>query len=90
MPPDTFPRKVPGLLETPTGRECLVMDAAGRELMVLNRTAVLVFSLCNGVHSPGAIAEVLREIHPDAPAAEVEVDVRDCLSAFAANGLIEV
>ena len=83
QPSGAYPRKAAGLTETPTGRECLVMDAAGRELMVLNRTAMLVFSLCNGVHSPEAIAAVLKEIHPDAPAAQVAEDVRDCLAAFA-------
>ena len=89
QPSGAYPRKAAGLTETPTGRECLVMDAAGRELMVLNPTAVLVFSLCNGVHSPESIGGVLREIHPEVPAAQVAGDVRDCLAAFAANGLIE-
>ena len=89
MIPEPCPRKTPGLVETPTGHECLVMDAAGRELMVLNRTAVLVFSLCNGVHRPAGIVAVLQEIYPEISAAQVEADVRECLEAFAVNGLIE-
>ena len=88
MPP-SLPRKTAGLQETSSGTDLLVTDPTGRELLVLNREATLVFSLCNGAHDEAQIAEVLAEIHPEVPPGQVLEDVRTCLEQFRRAGLLE-
>lgn len=77
------PRTVEGLEIRAAGDETLVHDPAAARVHVLNATAGLVLSLCDGTRTPAAIAAALRERLVDAPPADVvERDVATVLDRF--------
>ena len=85
---ETTPQKRPGLTENLTGQELFIYDAGGQELTVLNRTALLIWSLCDGSHPVAEMIPVLAAIHPDAPPDRLREDLLACLTSFAESGLL--
>lgn len=77
------PQAVAGLEIRPAGDETLVHDPAAGRVHVLNATAGLVLSLCDGTRTRAAIASALRERLVDAPSADVvDHDVATVLDRF--------
>lgn len=77
------PRTVEGLEIRAAGDETLVHDPAAGRVHVLNATAGLVLSLCDGTRTRAAIASALREQLVDAPPGDaVERDVAAVLDRF--------
>jgi hypothetical protein len=89
MDSDHTPRKRSGLTENLTGRELFVYDADGLELTVLNRSALMIWSLCDGTHTLDDMLPVLAGIYPDAPPHRLRDDTITCLQSFAGNQLLE-
>jgi hypothetical protein len=64
----------------------IVYDTTRDRVHYLNATASVVFTLCDGQHSPEAMAAELAtlfEVDPPHP------EVADCLANFAAEGLLQ-
>ena len=73
------PNKRSDLTENLSGGELFIYDDEGSELTVLNTTALFIWSLCDGDHSPKEITEVLADIYPDAPADQLRNDIEGTL-----------
>ena len=89
MDPDPTPRQRPGLTQNLTGHELFIYDASGQELTVLNRSALMIWSLCDGTHTLPQMLDVLSDIYSDVEPGDLEKDVNRCLDAFTEKGLIE-
>jgi len=83
------PTKKNGLTEHLTGSELFIYDESGRELSVLNRSALFIWSLCDGRHDPDAIRSVLAEIYAEVDETTIRTDVEECLTSLQEAGLIE-
>ncbi len=64
----------------------IVYDATRDRVHYLNATASVVFTLCDGEHSPDAMADELASLFGVDPP---HPDVADCLANFAAEGLLQ-
>jgi hypothetical protein len=82
-------QKRAGIREHLAGDELFLYDAQGEELTVLNKTALLIWSLCDGAHSDEEIRTLLAEIYPEAPPETVAADVDSTLQSFRDQGLLE-
>jgi len=72
------------------GPEWVIYDPRTRLLHVLNTTAALVWSFCDGSRSPEEIARELTDVLSDLPSESLVVDeVRGVLDAFRNEGLLE-
>jgi hypothetical protein len=73
----------------PLAREWVLYDPISRQLHVLNVTAALVWSHCDGAHDLPALVDAVRANVEDAPEAPiVEAHVLDALGTFAKEGLL--
>ena len=69
--------------------EWVLYDPRSRQLHVLNVTAALVWSLCDGATDLDGMVGAVRETLKDAPPeAEVRRDVEEALGSFAAEDLL--
>lgn len=71
------------------GSEWVLFDAARARAHVLNLTAALVWTYCDGAHAPPAIAEILARELADAEPERIREDVEGVLRRFAGEGLLE-
>ncbi|HMO52705.1 MAG TPA: PqqD family peptide modification chaperone [Kiritimatiellia bacterium] len=83
------PKKRTGLNEKIIGRECYITTMDGSSLTVLNPTALLIWSLCDGEHSMSEIQAILAELYPDQAADRLQTDMERSLDDFRARGLLE-
>ena len=73
----------------PLAGEWVVFDPDGRRLHVMNLTAALVWSFCDGRRSREEIVREVREAFPEPPdRAAVESDVIEALRAFRSKDLL--
>ena len=63
------PRHAPGYRLEQLDGEVLLAHPATTRTIYLNETAVLIWRLCDGRHTPAEITELLQEAYPDAAAA---------------------
>ena len=65
----------------------VIYQQEGDRVHYLNRTAVLVFELCDGTVAASQIPDLLKDAYglPDAPTSEVE----QCLTRFHGEGLLQ-
>lgn len=83
------PRSRPGLVFRELAEEWVLFDPDARLLHVMNLTAALVWSHCDGEHTTGEIVRAVAEAYDDPPAdGRLEDDVREALEAFARKGLL--
>ena len=64
----------------------IVYDSTRDRVHYLNATASVVFTLCDGEHSPDAMADELATLFGVDPP---QPEVADCLANFAAEGLLQ-
>lgn len=76
------------LLVTDLDDELLVYDATTKQVHVLNATAKLIWSLCDGDHTTKEIAETIRQEFAVAAGIDLHEDVRRMLEGFRENGLV--
>lgn len=73
----------------PLAGEWVVFDPGGRRLHVMNLTAALVWSFCDGARSRDEIVREVRQAFPEPPDREsVERDVDEALATFGEKGLL--
>lgn len=70
------------------GSEWVLFDPGTDRAHVLNPTAAIIWSFCDGDHDPGAIVEAIVSEVPSADPAQVRRDVGVALRRFAAEGLL--
>ena len=80
--------KRPELREALVGNELFIYSESGEELLVLNRTALFVWSLCDD-HDDDEMMTVLEELFPEAGRTRLAEDVRQSLDLFVREGLVE-
>ena len=88
MTTDQCPRRHPKASFRPMGDEGgLVVLPNEHEVKVLNPVGIKVFSMLDGSHSEGQIAEAVAEEF-DVPVAEATDDVRAFLGELRRNGML--
>ena len=83
------PVKKKGLTENLAGSDLFIYADDGQELVILNRSALFLWSLCDGRHGPDEMEEVLGEIYPDVGSETLRADIAACLDSFREKGLLE-
>jgi PqqD family protein of HPr-rel-A system len=76
------------ILSRKIGDEVVVLKDDGLELHMLNRTAALIWEMCNGENTAKEIAAVLCERFPVSPE-EANADVKETLEKLADLGLLK-
>lgn len=71
------------------GNEWVLFDAARDRAHVLNLTAALVWTYCDGTHAPGAIAEAISHEVAGAAKERIRDDIEGVLRRFASEGLLQ-
>lgn len=70
------------------GTEVVLYDPQAGAIHVLNRTAHLIWDLCDGDHSLGDIREELMAAFSAAPERDVLADVQQTVDTFAQQDLL--
>jgi hypothetical protein len=70
------------------GDEVVLYLADGSAVHVLNRTALAIWSLCDGSHTAQEMEQTLRVQYAIPEEVDVAEDVRRTLGVFAAKGLV--
>jgi hypothetical protein len=84
------PRVREDLVFRELGEEWVVFDPRSRRLHLLNLTAALVWSHCNGEHAVDEIVSRVEGAFADAPPPDdVQRDVQEALRTFASEDLLE-
>ncbi len=84
------PQRRSDLLEKPLGDETLLYDADGGEIHVLNATAQVIWSLCDGEHTPAEMTQTLAaQFELGDQAIDLTGDVKETLTVFAQKGLLD-
>lgn len=83
-----LPRKRADIAENLSGAECFLYDNAGRTLSVLNASALVIWSLCDGTHTPDAMLHLLARIYPETSREQLKADLHTALADFARRGLL--
>ena len=84
------PRAREDLVFRSLAQDWVIYDPRTRLLHVLNATAAVVWSHCDGSLTPEDIADELGKALTDPPGPEaIEGDVRGALNRFATEGLLE-
>lgn len=71
------------------GNEWVLFDAARDRAHVLNLTAALVWTYCDGMHAPVAIAEAISHKVAGPATERVRDDIEGVLRRFASEGLLQ-
>jgi hypothetical protein len=87
---DDQPCRIDGVLSKALGDETLLYWADGKALHVLNRTALVIWELCDGQHTVQEMENVIRAKFQVAdPQADIAGDIDRTLQTFIAAGLLE-
>ena len=88
--PSKKPQHRSDLLEKSLGDETLLYDAEGGVIHVLNATAQVIWSLCDGEHTMTEMTQTLA-VHFDLDGQPINLagDVQETLAIFSAKGLLE-
>jgi hypothetical protein len=83
-----YPCKRSGLREQRIGDELYLHAEDGTELRVLNLMAMMIWSLCDGHHTPEDMLAVLADLVPEVAPPTLAADVNTTLVSFQADGLL--
>jgi len=83
------PRQNSNVLTTQAGDDAVLNDPRTRTVHLLNRTAAAVWKLCNGQHTPDAIAQSIKTQFSIPVAQDVDADLRALLARLNQSGLLE-
>ncbi|MDO8670341.1 MAG: PqqD family protein [Dehalococcoidia bacterium] len=81
-------RPVAGYLVEILGEEIVLFHPELLKIAHLNRTAALIWGLCDGERSEADICVLLADAYPDS-AEDMKQDVRDTISLFKSIGALE-
>lgn len=83
------PTARPDVILRRVGSEWVLYDAARERAHVLNLTAAVIWTYCDGTFPPSGIADaIVREV-PGLDAARIRHDIHDVLRRFADEGLLQ-
>ena len=82
------PARKPEWLQMEAGGELLLHMSEEDTLHALNATARVIWSLCDGKHSPEDMEAALRASFQIPPEANVRADVERTLQTFVKKGLV--
>lgn len=85
----TTPTRKKGIVGQDLGSEMLLYDAADEVIHVLNRTAQLIWHLCDGRHTVQEIEQAIRARFCVDEGQRVTQDIRQTLEDLAVKGLLE-
>jgi coenzyme PQQ synthesis protein D (PqqD) len=90
---------MPGAQRTPTARpdvilrrvgsEWVLYDAARERAHVLNLTAAVIWTYCDGTFRPSDIADAIAREVPGLEVDRIGTDIHDVLRRFADEGLLQ-
>jgi hypothetical protein len=78
----------PDLMLRRVGSEWVLYDAERERAHVLNLTAAVIWTYCDGEHERASIAESIAREAPGIDAQNIRSDVDDALRRFADEGLL--
>lgn len=70
------------LTEKRLGNELFLHNDSGDQLLVLNTTSMLIWSLCDGTHTLEQMLDVFIDLLPDVPSRELEKDIHEQLEEW--------
>ena len=82
------PQRRQDVIRRSAGQQTLLYDPAADAIHVLNPTALLVWELCDGQHTPAQIEALLRARFAAARQEEIADDVQAVLALFRDEGLL--
>jgi len=71
------------------GNELYLYLPGGEALAVLNATSMMIWSLCDGDHSPEDMVTVLSAIYHELPQETLRADIQAALHEFQTKSLLE-
>ena len=71
------------------GNEWVLFDARRERAHVLNLTAAVVWTYCDGAHGSDAMADAIARALDGAPALAVHADIEQVLRRFRDEGLLQ-
>ena len=83
-----FPRKKDDHQEQRIGDELYLYGKDGEKLVVLNATAMLIWSFCDGTHSINDMVDELKNIHSEVDQAELRKDIEQTVQTLLRKNLI--
>ncbi|HVC34847.1 MAG TPA: PqqD family protein [Chloroflexota bacterium] len=83
------PRRAPGFQIDDLDGEAVLFHPVKLTIMHLNRSAALIWRLCDGQRTLGEIRDLLSDAYPDA-APEIQTDVQRVLQMFLDNESIAI
>ena len=82
------PAARPDLILRRVGSEWVLYDAARAKAHVLNLTAAVIWTYCDGSHERSAIAAAIAREVPSLDPTRIKDDIDDALRRFADEGLL--
>jgi len=83
------PAARPDLVLRRVGSEWVVYDSARAKAHVLNLTAAVILTYCDGTNERSSIAEAIAREVPDLDPTRIKDDIDDALRRFADEGLLQ-
>jgi hypothetical protein len=71
------------------GSEWVLYDSARERAHVLNLTAAVIWTYCDGAHERSVIAEAIAREVPSLDVQNIRADIDDALRRFADEGLLQ-
>lgn len=84
-----LPTARPDVVLRRVGSEWVLFDARQDRAHVLNLTAAVIWTYCDGSHQSEAIVEAIARELPGAPAERLRGDIEQALRRFADEGLLQ-
>ncbi len=82
------PRRRPDVVFQAAGEDTLLYDPVGDAVHVLNPSALLVWEMCDGEHTPAEIADALRSHFAGTEGHDLAGQVQATLARYQAGGLL--
>lgn len=79
----------PDLILRRVGSEWVLYDAAQEKAHVLNLTAAVIWTYCDGTFERASIADAIASEVPSLDASRIRNDIDDVLRRFADEGLLQ-
>ncbi len=79
----------PDLVLKRVGSEWVLYDAARQRAHVLNLTAAVIWTYCDGTHERASIADVIARDVPSLDSNTIRTDIEQVLRRFADEGLLQ-
>lgn len=79
----------PDLMLRRVGSEWVLYDSAQERAHVLNLTAAIIWTYCDGTYERSSIADAIASEVPDLDITRIRHDIDDVLRRFADEGLLQ-